>query len=367
MNFLKGKNILVISPEGWGVSKLSKHHYAIELSKSNKVWFLQPAFAKISASDIQDASPITLIQDGREIPGIRRLPVFMQKWYFKKRVAQLHKKARVKFDVVWNFDNSRFYHLDCFSDAFRIHHKMDYHVNYQNELASKSANLCLGVTSGIIDQMSAYNEHCHFIQHGYVIVPKSDVVLPVTNLKTTAVYVGNLLIRFIHWNWIHTLVETNPDVQFYFIGSYGEGNMNPFVDVNALADISALKVKKNVALLGEKSAIEMAAFCEQADILFAAYDAEKYPEITANSHKIMNYIGSGTPVVSNVFQEYFTNDSLLYMARSLEEFLQIFNRIKTDKLTFYSEELVAQRKHFALKNSYERQVERIDALIHNIV
>jgi energy-coupling factor transporter ATP-binding protein EcfA2 len=43
MNFLKGKNILVISPEAWGKSKLSKHHYALTLAAiGNKVWFLQP-------------------------------------------------------------------------------------------------------------------------------------------------------------------------------------------------------------------------------------------------------------------------------------------------------------------------------------
>jgi hypothetical protein len=43
---LSGKNILLISPESWGQNHVSKHHYATELSKNNKIYFLNPPSSK---------------------------------------------------------------------------------------------------------------------------------------------------------------------------------------------------------------------------------------------------------------------------------------------------------------------------------
>ena len=40
---LRGKKILIISPQHWGKMFLAKHHYAIELAKrGNEVYFLNP-------------------------------------------------------------------------------------------------------------------------------------------------------------------------------------------------------------------------------------------------------------------------------------------------------------------------------------
>lgn len=357
----------MISPEGWGRSKLSKHHYAIELSKSNRVWFLGPSYSEVTKENIANANPVTLITDTKLIPGLRYLPSFLQKNILTKNAESLQKKLGIRFDVIWNFDNSRYYHLDIFKSAFRIHHKMDYHVNYQNAIASKTAHLCLGVTHGIIDQMKPFNEYSYFIQHGYVETEKRNVILPATKLPYKALYVGNLLIPFINWEWMLELIAANSDVQFYFIGSIGKGNLNPFAGVDALENITKLKAYPNTILLGECSADEISSYSEQSDVLLAVYDSIKYPYITANSHKIMNYLGSGTPVVCNTFKEYDSNKSLLYMANTKKDFLIMFEHIKRNKSIYHSQELVKKRKQFAMENSYAKQVERIDSLIQKIV
>ena len=367
MNYLIGKNILVISPEGWGKSKLSKHHYAIELAKSNKVWFLGPVYAEVTKENMEDAYPVSLIADFFSMRGFRFLPHFLQRIILAKRVEKLQKKAGVRFNVVWNFDNSRYYHLDVFKDAFCIHHKMDFHVNYQNEMACKTAHLCLGVTHGIIDQMAPFNHRVHFVQHGYVETQKVNVVLPKTNLPYSALYVGNLLIPFINWEWLLRLISSNSDVQFYFIGSFGRGNLNPFAEEEAIENITKLKSLPNAMLLGVCSANEIASYSEQADILLAVYDSMKYPDITANSHKIMNYLGSGKPIVSNVFKEYDAGISLLYMAKTMDDFLKTFDHVKRNKSIYQSLELTKRRKQFACDNSYSNQLARIDSLIQERV
>ena len=43
MSGLRGKTILILSPQAWDTMFLSKHYYAIELAKrGNKVYFLNP-------------------------------------------------------------------------------------------------------------------------------------------------------------------------------------------------------------------------------------------------------------------------------------------------------------------------------------
>jgi hypothetical protein len=119
----------------------------------------------------------------------------------------MEKEAATHFDVIWNFDNSRFFDMDCFENSFRIHHRMDFHYNFQNERTCKSANLCLGVTAGIVDSMKIFNKESHFINHGYATPEISHVKLPSRDEPFKALYIGNLFSPFINWEWIHALVK----------------------------------------------------------------------------------------------------------------------------------------------------------------
>ncbi len=368
MNFLKGKNILVISPEAWGKSKLSKHHYAMTLASiGNKVWFLQPPDAMEYHAADDPPKDIILLKDHKKFPGARFYPDFIRKFTFKKIIRRMQNDTGVHFDLIWNFDNSRFFDLDCFENCFRIHHRMDYHYNFQNERACLSADLCLGVTSGIVDNMKPFNSHAYFIHHGYATPDISNVSLPPCSEKIKALYIGNLLIPFINWKWINALVKDQPDVHFYFAGSYGKSNLSNSINEAALKEVNLLKTEINVTFLGEKLPSEIYAYMNDADILFASYNAEEYPEILANSHKIMGYLGSGKPVVCHEIGEYLSNKDLLYMAKTEEEYLFLFNDVKNNLQEVSDEIHTSKRIEFALHNTYLLQLERIDNLILNII
>lgn len=353
----------MISPEAWGKSMLSKHHYAIELTKTgNRVWFLQPPKNQITQNFTVPPN-IYLLDDHYTLPGLRHLPTRIRKAVFKNRIQKLERDTNVQFDIIWNFDNSRFFDLDCFKCNFTIHHRMDYHYNYQNERASASADVCLGVTSEIVDSMRVHNPHSYFVQHGHAEIHKSEVLLPKNSDKTRALYVGNLLIPFINWEWMQALISSQPEVNFYFVGSYDKGNLNNQVNPNRLKEVEKIGAQPNVILLGERSPSEIRSFFDQVDILFAAYDAEKHPKVLANSHKIMEYLGSGKPIICNQMNEYRDHHDLLYMVSSKNEFLAQFDWVRRHPDLVNSQELKTKRLAFASENSYANQVKRIDDIL----
>jgi hypothetical protein len=362
--YLNNKNILIISPEPWGITKLSKHHYALALlEKANHVWFLQPPGNYEFHQDIEIPNNLHLLQDTFTFKGARLYPTTIRQWLFRRAVKRMMAFTKTQFDVIWNFDNSRFFDMTCFQNAYRIHHKMDYHYNYQEKLASSTANLCLGVTTEIVAEMKKSNYNAHFIQHGYHPTTPSDYKLPETSEKFKAFYSGNLLLPFINWEWVEALVVKNEDTHFFLAGSYRKGNMNRYADDSSGSKIRELAEHKNVTLLGELNTADLTAALNQADLLFAAYDSNKYPEIVANSHKLMEYFGSGKPIISNEFGEYARLGHLLFMAQTTDTFTDRFNHVKNNLEQYSRLEFKEERIAWALQNTYEKQLQRIDELI----
>jgi glycosyltransferase involved in cell wall biosynthesis len=366
MKFLKNKNILIISPEPWGKSMLSKHHYAVALVENqNNVFFLQTANADENIAATYKKKDVHLLNDHYTVRGARYIPSALRKMIYRNKVKQICKDAGVQFDLIWSFDNSRFFDLDAFGSAFTIHHMMDYHTDYQTRTASESANLCLGVTTGIVEKLKQYNPRSYFIHHGYNPQLSEHFPLPEYNGKK-ALYTGNLLMQFVNWPWMINLVKNNPEVHFFFAGSYGLGNLNPHINNLQLEQVKIVASYSNVTLLGECRPEEIQSYTRQVDILFFAYKANEFPNIVANSHKIMAYLASGRPVVSHKIKEYEGKD-LIYMCEDEGEFLNTFRNIIDHPEIFATEDIIRKRQLWALDNTYQRQIERIDSLIDEII
>ena len=107
-NYFKGKNILLISPEAWSHLFVSKHHYAIELSKRNNVFFLNPPTETFSLEGT-DYKNLWKIDYKPFMKGLRFFPAFLQRYFMRRKFDKLEKLASIKFDCVWSFDNSVFF------------------------------------------------------------------------------------------------------------------------------------------------------------------------------------------------------------------------------------------------------------------
>src|SRR5688572_25831414 len=106
--FFTGKSVLIISPEPWKHLFVSKHHYAIELSKRNKVYFLNPPgkkylFQKTSYGNVWEITYPAFPS------GLRFFPRYFQLLWIKRKYNEIQKLVGTKFDCVWSFDNSVFF------------------------------------------------------------------------------------------------------------------------------------------------------------------------------------------------------------------------------------------------------------------
>ena len=101
------ESVLLISPESWGQNYVSKHHFAVELAnKGIKVYFLNSPTSRFSINEVMDN--LFVIDYEIKFRGLRWFPDFLSAVLIKKEVKNLEKLTETNFDVIWNFDSSRF-------------------------------------------------------------------------------------------------------------------------------------------------------------------------------------------------------------------------------------------------------------------
>lgn len=356
---IRGKNILIVSPEPWNHIFVSKHHYAIHLaSRDNQVFFLNPPTDNASITRTKYANLYSVNYTG--FPrGIRFYPSFVRRFLFDRNYQRLKSLCNVEFDMVWSFDNSVFFDFTALSSAvFKICHIVDLNQDFQTEKAASTADCCFCTTDFIRERLSKYSSRVYKINHGFnATFQEPATTAPVLGGRVKVMYAGNLSMPYIDWNLLDAVTAENPNVDFYFIGP--EGAHYPQAKKQVLA-------RPNAHLLGRIDAARLQAYYAQADILLIAYK-EEYHKDQANPHKMMEYLGAGKMIVSTYSHEYagIARD-LFYMPRRNKDFAGRFQQ-SLDELDYWnSAEKQALRRSFAMENTYEMQIRRIEDLIANL-
>jgi hypothetical protein len=365
MKFLTGKKILIISPEGWGKSFLSKHHYAISLiAAGNKVWFLNPPGRQKKSNEgelaeVQHNSQLTILED---IPfrGLRFMPELLQRSMMKKLAKKIESRAGTTFDIVWSFDNSRYFHLDSFSSAYTIHHMVDLEMDFHLEAACNSAQICLGVSYSMVSAIKKYCSNSHFIDHGSFDVNTKHMTLPGNANKIRAAYIGNLLMEYFDAYYLKNLISSHPEVDFILIGSRKKGNLNLHLPEERLELLQSIEEYSNAFFTEEVTPEEAFSMAEQSDVLLVTYF--NYPGKLGNSSKLPGYLAAGKVIITSEIEVY-ENSSLMRICKTRDDFNQIFNDTILHIDQWNSKEKIELRKAHARSNSYSSQLEKIDALI----
>ncbi|MEQ8629784.1 hypothetical protein [Ekhidna sp.] len=339
------KNILLISPEPWGHIHVSKHHYAIKLAqRGNQVIFLNPPSNnfKLNKTNYENLK----VCDYKGFwKGIRFYPKILRTFNQSKVLRSISQIANLKFDIIWSFDNSVFFDFDTIpTHIYKISHIVDYSQNFEFVRAAKSADICLAVTSSILKKQKQVNQSSYFINHGYSKEIPGKLKLPQSRSLKIG-YAGNLEIPYIDWNLLKTVVKDNSECEFYFAGP------------------GRMKIEsKNCHFIGKLNKSQLTTFYNQMEILILCYKADEYPEQLANPHKIMEYLGTGKPIVSTYTKEYASID-FLHMSKSNQEWPDLLKAVIKDIHQHSSSELIRKRKAFAMNNTYDKQIERIEQII----
>jgi glycosyltransferase involved in cell wall biosynthesis len=349
--FFLNKSILLISPERWDHLFISKHHYAIALAKQNTVFFLNPPghCSQITKTDHQNL----FIVDYTPFPrGLRYFPDLIRKYFLKQKFQALKKLTNSKFDCIWSFDNSVFFDFSIFGmDILKISHIVDYTQNFQFSKAASTATLCFGVSQNIVEKLLTCNPNSFLVPHGVSVGQSvtTHIQLPGTN-KRKAVYAGNLDSIYIDQPLVRSLVKNHPDVDFIFLGPGGD----------------KLPRGSNIYFPGVVDQDKIGAYLEKADVLLILYDTLNYPDQLTNAHKVLEYLNAGVVTVSSFVSDYRDKESLLEMAKTRLEFLEIFKHVITNLDVYNHMGKRKARKEYALKNTYAERLNEIQKIVWNV-
>lgn len=357
---LKNLNILIISPEAWGNSFVSKHHYAVALSqRGNRVYFLNPPSSEFRLEEIR---PNLFVLDYKPLfRGLGYFPRWLSALLTRIEIRYLEKKCSVSFTILWNFDSSRFFQLNALpNELLKIAHLVDLTENFQRDKLASTSDICFCTTDFISTELSKYNHKVYKIPHAYTppLAPIAIEDFRSKDYNVHAGYVGNLSIKYLDWQLIYQLVTKHTEVAFYFIGPLGKSNLSRSVQLDNF--IQKVQDQPNTFFLGEKPSSSIPAYLDHFDILLLTYKAEEYKEQLASPHKMLEYLASGKVIVATYTDEYKDKRELVEMVDFNAELPKQFRKVVAYLEYYNSLELIALRQQYSMENTYEKQIKRIE-------
>lgn len=350
--------ILLISPEPWEGHFVSKHHYARELARrGHVVLFHGPpdAAGPMRLVPVTDApGDLRVLHAPRVAPGLRFLPGPLRRSLEARWLGQVEQIAGQPIDVVWNFENSRFYDLDFAGRRLKIYQQVDLNQAFHPDTAARTADLSIAISGPIEQRISRAARrlirvtHGHAPQTGPVPVP-DGLEADFARARVNVVLVGNLDMSYLDVALLTRLVQEHPGTRFHFVGAH----------TPARGLHGATAHAPNVRFWGRQPAQVLTAFLKRADVLLVAYLADAHLDQLANPHKIMEYLASGRCVLATRTLEYENRPDLVEIARDPTDYARRFAAIVADPAAWNRPEQIALRQQFAANNTYSCQVDLI--------
>lgn len=367
---MKGKTILLISPESWGNNFVSKHHYANYLAKENKVYFLNPAngysknpFGTVNCILDKVKENLTVVSYVNLLPKLNNLPKSVQKSTYKKQALQILKAIDDPIDLVWSFDPFRFFDQEVWNCEQTIYHTVDFHpdANYEKDMVL-SSNHFFGVTDWVLKDHLSYREGI-LVTHaadldGFQQLP--EVEIPGKN-KIRACYVGNLH-KHIDYGILEEMTTENPDVDFIIIGPIENSNLSSGNKVDE-ATLQRLKSYENIHFIGSVPPEKLMGYLTLCDINLVLFKKE-HEKIHCSPHKLMGYFYSGNVTLSNYIDAHKSTPSdIITMINNQADIPEHFKAIKSNLVFHNSPELKEKRRNFAEANAYTTKIAQINQTV----
>lgn len=310
MNFNQ-LSVLIISPEPWGKSMVSKHHYALAFANAgHQVYFLTlHASGGIRTDEACDNHPnISLIYFNlsKTINKLR----FHWRWAYNQ-ILKLKLSRFIedypKFNHVISFDcNGLFTDLNNFKGMHTVFFPVD-QVNSRFRKEYKGFDELISISPVILGAFpDAMNKR--LFHHGLSpYFMKNQLDFKRVERPNKIAYVGNLLIGpILDKVALKKIIANHQDLEFHFYGAYEPKNSNLGADlsVETLEFVAYLKKQHNCVIHGIVSSEALAAAYNDIDAFLVIYDYKYDKNECSNSHKIMEYLSTGKPIISTRISMY---------------------------------------------------------------
>lgn len=354
------QTILLISPELWDAHSVSKHHYAMTLAaRGATVFFLNPPddSRELKIEKHESIANLHIVSAPRVAAGLRFYPALLRRWLERRWLRRFESIVGAKIDVIWLFENSRFFDMRFAEKCLKIYHQVDLNQDFNPKVAASTADICFCTTDFIKERLLPYNPRTYKIHHGLAVGKNSE---PLSNSQLGnfalnsphAVYIGNLDMLYMDVELLAGVARQFSQVQFHFIGGYREDGRLRQLAANL----------PNVNWWGKINSNLILPILDRADIMLVTYQAARYRD-QASPHKFMEYLASGKTIVTTYTDEYKNKRHLLEMVDDSQDYLAAFKKVLNNLSYYNSEEKQAERRAFALEHTYDKQLDKIFALL----
>ena len=298
-------------------------------------------------------------------------------WFYDHCLYRLVKRIcsneKLAVHQVWNFDPNLHGFLYKYPAGRKVFFAADQVQNHSQTRGAKKVSIVVSVAEEILAQFRQINKNCLLINHGLNSSYETYAQKRLENLnhdnpgkvneKISIGYIGNLLIPSLYEEGLLQIVTEHPETDFHFWGAYdhADNNLLANYDLKIYNTIQYIKNNcSNTFFHGIRSAEEIISELDSIDIFIYINSSLKDINGGANSHKILEYLSTGKPIVSTYLSFYKELDLLLMTDKGREEeFSSLFNDTLANIAHFNSIEIQRKKITYALSNTYRHNIERI--------
>ncbi len=370
----KVKNVLIVSPEPWGISKISKHHYAIAFAnKGYQVYFLTLKIGK-KVEEVEicpDHKNIHLVSF--TITTLLNRLRFHWRWGYNEIIGRKIRswaKHNPPMELLLSFDrNGVFTNLSNFYTKNTIFFPADKVIErFINEY--RGFDHLISISPIILESFPSVKNKIlfnHGLSPNFVEAANRKGNFDSKRTAKKIAYVGNLLIGpILDKPVLRTIVDQNPEYEFHFYGAFDskDNNLGSDTSKETMEFIEFLKRSENCLLHGMVASEILAKELIQMDAFLICYDYRFDKNKCSNAHKILEYLAMGKPIISTRISMY-DNLNLFPMFDTFDnsEFPKFFREQLQNWYAINTKETYNKRRKFALSNKYEDKVELILSII----
>ncbi|MBL7965037.1 MAG: hypothetical protein JNM31_14480 [Flavobacteriales bacterium] len=357
---LRGKHVLVISPEAWNDVQLSKHHLTRALvARGNNVCFWGPPEKDGPRLSVTGDAPLRHVRYRHWFRGVNRLPLPVHQAYYRHLLNDIVKAYGRPFDMIWCFDTTR---MQWFPKGYglRVLHLVDHDVLDTGQGLIRDADILFTVTEPLRQHALALRPEApvHFLGHAIEerwLQDAEALVDAKAQAAATVAYAGHLRSGYVDWELMHAMASAHPELPFELYGPYDLAFQAPF--------FQAFRQLPNVHLHGMLTTEALIPALRKADILLVCYRQHELGDIVANSHKLLEYLATGNVVVASYTRTYEGRADLVQMASERMELPHVFNRTLEHFAQLNDKAHRQARIDHAAQRTMPRLLDRIEELI----
>lgn len=354
---LENQILLIVSNEPWGDVWYSKHNWAYELSKKNKVLFINPPikwkFSNLWLFDIKIENytkNLKILNYQNTLPFTRFSLIYkLNNLIVSKKIKKWLLNNNYKKYIFWTFDPYRFSNPKLLSPLFSIYFIADkYDLNRELTLI-RNTDYFITVSKKLTDLLPIKNPL--ILSHGISSVEFSiDSSVDIEN--NYILYIGNIDYR-LDYEFIKLLLDRFPKEQFLFIG-----NIIPLANNKLFEELFIEKRHPNLIHQPAIHFKELKNYICKAKICLAPMLLGVNGN-NINHHKLLQYLALGKPVLATLFADY-QNNKLVYSYDNHDDGIKQINVILKEK---ESQSLIDGRIKFAKQFIYENLIKKVEQFL----